>query len=368
MWADGRKRRENLGNTILRKTKRFMSSERSGVLSQPATQGQTSEPSIPEKADYSYVDAHARIAFYDDLLSAPRITEVGPASTPDYIEDLTTSVYDQAHKAGGTIPYTIIKEVSENFIHACFKEIVVSIFDDGNTIRFSDQGPGFADKEKAKLPGFSSATESMKNYIRGVGSGLPLVKEYLDVSHGSLVIEDNLCNGAVVTIYAEKHVPTSAQPDEEGEIDGVRAPAAAIVSSLQNQQPAMQKSHRGSSTEYDDAMKTRDSGTLQDDKAGEEDVEGAFPSSVQHAAYEAARVGMAVAPLSQRERDCLVLLLEENVLGVTELSKLTGIAVSSAYQTLKNLEESGLVERVANKKRTLTSFGENVALSLKSNA
>lgn len=153
-----------------------------------------------EVFDYSYVNATARVALYDDMRSAPRITKITPDTTAEYIEHLTTTVYDQSRSAGGKIPYTVIREVSENFIHAQFKEIVVSILDDGNTIRFADQGPGIQEKERAQKPGFSSAIEPMKNYIRGVGSGFPIVKDYLDGMEGSIVIEDNLTNGAVVTI------------------------------------------------------------------------------------------------------------------------------------------------------------------------
>ena len=40
----------------------------------------------------------------------------------------------------------------------------------------------------------------MKHYIRGVGSGLPIVKDYLDFSNGNITIEDNLESGAVVTV------------------------------------------------------------------------------------------------------------------------------------------------------------------------
>lgn len=57
------------------------------------------------------------------------------------------------------------------------------------------------------MPGFSSATDPMKRYIRGVGSGLPLVKEYLSFKHGRITIEDNLKSGAVVTI--------SVNPEED---------------------------------------------------------------------------------------------------------------------------------------------------------
>ncbi len=155
--------------------------------------------SLPDY-DFSYVSTVARIAQYDDLRSAPRITEIKPASTAEYIENLASKIYEQAKMSGGTIPYTVIREVTENFIHARFSEIIVSILDGGNTIRFADQGPGISHKEKAQLPGFTSAIEPMKQYIRGVGSGLPIVKEYLDYSHGTISIEDNLTTGAVVTI------------------------------------------------------------------------------------------------------------------------------------------------------------------------
>ena len=150
--------------------------------------------------DYSFVNATARIALYDDMKSAPRITNIAPAPTADFIEHLASAVDEQSKRLGGKIPYTAIREVSENFIHAQFRDIVVSILDEGNTIRFADQGPGIAEKEKAQKPGFTSATEPMKDYIRGVGSGLPIVREWIVDRDGSIVIEDNLNSGAVVTI------------------------------------------------------------------------------------------------------------------------------------------------------------------------
>lgn len=164
-----------------------------------------------QEYDYSYVSSTARVACYDDLQSAPRIIEVLPDTTAEYIEKLTTTVYEQSHMLGGSIPYTHIREVTENFIHAKFAEIIVSILDNGNTIRFADQGPGIAQKEKAKLPGFSSAIEPMKKYIRGVGSGLPIVKDYLDLQNGTITIEDNLVAGAVVTISLVQKETTEAR-------------------------------------------------------------------------------------------------------------------------------------------------------------
>lgn len=169
-------------------------------INKNAGQGNNLEENNSPSFDYSFVSSIARIATYDDLRSAPRITTINPAKTNEFIEELTTSIYTQAQTMGGTIPYTVVREVTENFIHAQFKEIIVSILDGGNTIRFADQGPGIASKEQAQRPGFSSAIEPMKEYIRGVGSGLPIVKEYLAISNGSITIEDNLTAGSVITV------------------------------------------------------------------------------------------------------------------------------------------------------------------------
>lgn len=182
--------------------------------------------------DYSNVKSIARIALYDDLLSAPHVTEIKPAPTGEFIESLSTAIYEQSKQSGGTIPYTVIREVAENFIHAQFREATVSILDNGNTIRFADQGPGIHFKEKVQLPGFTSATEPMKSYIRGVGSGLPIVKEYLEFSHGNITIEDNLGTGAVVTISLKgaKDRPSPTGENDANEDDDAAAHAMSLAS------------------------------------------------------------------------------------------------------------------------------------------
>lgn len=160
----------------------------------------TSASSLIDGFDYDNITSPARIALYDNLKTAPRVIQIQGAPTHEYIERIASLTYKHAKEAGGVIPYTVIREVSENFIHARFQEIVVSIMDDGNTIRFADQGPGISNKDLIQEPGFSSATEPMKRYIRGVGSGLPIVREYLDTTHGYIEIEDNINKGSVVTI------------------------------------------------------------------------------------------------------------------------------------------------------------------------
>ncbi len=258
--------------------------------------------------DFTHVNTTARIALYDNLRSAPRIIEILPAETTQYIENLASKIYEQAKLAGGDVPYTVIREVSENFIHARFKEIVVSILDGGNTIRFADQGPGILNKEKAQLPGFSSAIEPMKRYIRGVGSGLPIVKEYLGFSNGRITIEDNLGVGSVVTISLIDN------PSESAAFD--RLPSV-------NAQPG----------------------------TGMRKVKTAKPQVI-------------IPPLSPRERSFLPIFLSEGALGVTEVAKLTDTPQSSTYVTLTKLEEAGLLEKTANQKRILTEFGAQVAQAL----
>jgi anti-sigma regulatory factor (Ser/Thr protein kinase)/DNA-binding transcriptional ArsR family regulator len=142
----------------------------------------------------------ARIAVYDSMASAPRVEEIEASDLGDAIEKVASRTYNLARERGGGVPYTIIREVSENLIHAGFSEVVVTILDDGNTVRFADQGPGIADKERAFLPGFSTATAEMKGFIRGVGSGLPIVKECLGFAGGTVDIDDNLGTGTVVTL------------------------------------------------------------------------------------------------------------------------------------------------------------------------
>ncbi len=236
--------------------------------------------------DYNYISSPARIAIYDSLKTAPRVIQIQGGPTHEYIEHIASLTYKNAKEQGGMIPYTVIREVSENFIHAEFCEVVVSIFDQGNTIRFADQGPGIKNKDLVQEPGFSSAIEPMKRYIRGVGSGLPIVKDYLETSHGRIEIEDNVNQGSVVTISL---VPASQKP-----------------------------------------------ATLPDPP---------------------------VFDLTENEEAILKELLPDKILGVSEINKLTGIAVSSVHTALSKMEELGLVQKV-NKKRSLTTQGKQVALSL----
>lgn len=163
--------------------------------SQQGQEGDSTPPRSPNTVSYP-----ARIAVYDDAAAAPRVVIVDPTDVRSYLEEITAQVTALSHEQGGTIPFTVIREIVENLIHAYFIEPTISILDGGNTIRFSDQGPGIKEKERALEYGTSTATEEMKRYIRGVGSGLPYVQQYMEQKGGCLLIEDNLSQGTVVTI------------------------------------------------------------------------------------------------------------------------------------------------------------------------
>jgi len=155
----------------------------------------------------------ARVAIYDSLTSSPRVEDVAGSDARAFVEALSSRTYQLSHECGGSLPYMVIREVVENLIHAHFAEVVVTILDAGNTIRFADQGPGIPDKERVFMPGFSTATQDMKSVIKGVGSGLPVAKECLTFSRGMITIEDNLGQGCVVTIHLDPE-PEVVEPDE----------------------------------------------------------------------------------------------------------------------------------------------------------
>ena len=157
----------------------------------------------------------ARIAVYDDAAAAPRVVEVAPKDVRAYLEEITLQVTQLAQAQGGMIPFMVIREIVENLIHAYFIEPTVSILDRGNTIRFSDQGPGIRQKDRALQYGTTSATEEMRRYIRGVGSGLPYVQQYMSDKGGALLIEDNMAGGTVVTISASAVPQAPAFPPSQ---------------------------------------------------------------------------------------------------------------------------------------------------------
>lgn len=174
----------------------------SGAAAPPAREPATQTlPAVPLGVEAP------RIAVYDTLTSPPRVIAVEEEDLPALIASLAEKTYHYCREQGGQVPYTVIQELIENLLHALFRDVVITILDNGQTIRISDHGPGVDDKERAFQPGFTTAGAVQRQIIRGVGSGLPLAREGLQLLRGVLTVEDNLGGGAVFTIKMPAHAP-----------------------------------------------------------------------------------------------------------------------------------------------------------------
>jgi ribosomal protein S25 len=173
--------------------------------------------------DHGETNPSVRLAIYDSLTSIPRVVELSSDDYREFIDLMSNKTYELSQTKGGRIPYTVIREVVENLIHAYFSEPVITILDEGNTIRIADQGPGVTDKERAFAPGFTTASKDMKQIIRGVGSGLPVASEMLKCEGGTITLEDNLDKGVVVTLRLPAGAVKEevAAPSEEKQQDGL---------------------------------------------------------------------------------------------------------------------------------------------------
>ena len=248
--------------------KRFFDTDT--VSPDPAVNRQVASDAVRLSSD----GTTARIAIYDSLAAAPRVEDLAADSLADAIEQLASRTYNIARERGGSIPYTIIREVSENLIHAGFSEVVVTILDSGATIRFADQGPGIPDKEKVFQPGFSTATANMKHIIRGVGSGLPIVRETLTFAGGTVEIEDNLGRGTVVTLRGA----TPGQDAPGGAANGAPVPrltdrqkqVLSIILELGAAGPSMlsRELNVGVATAYRDLAFLEEAGLISADETG----------------------------------------------------------------------------------------------------
>ncbi len=145
-----------------------------------------------------------RLAYYPANSTVPKIEDLFSPSLTELMDLVTSKTFRYLQEEASLIPFTALKEVVENLIHASFKDAVISIMDFGQVVRVADRGPGILEKERALLPGFTTASAEMRKYIRGVGCGLPLARELVSALGGKLLIENNLERGTVVTIY----VPT----------------------------------------------------------------------------------------------------------------------------------------------------------------
>lgn len=355
----------------------------------------------------------ARIAVYDDAAAAPRVVIVDPKDTRAYLEEITATVTKLSHDQGGSIPFMVIREVVENLIHAYFREPAISILADGNTIRFADQGPGIREKARALEYGTTSATEEMKHYIRGVGSGLPYAQQYLQDKGGSLEIEDNIIAGTIVTISlpsAHAQMPQQAMGMQPlGGQAGFAGGQAGFAGGQSLQQApgwtaqgavAQTGAWQQAAAVPAQGMALTQQGAVPQ-QAAPVVPQGGYPSTWQQAAPQVQVTPQAaatqqpqmapfqqvpatqqpqVAPFQQvpatqpapgpaevpgvtvsdRGRMVLSYLAQHESVGPTELVGAFGLSQSTWTRELKNLEEAGIVAKRGGQKRFLTQFGRTL--------
>lgn len=259
----------------------------------------------PGNLNRNIMDIPVRIAVYDNMRSIPRIIDLNFNDINNFINETSEKTYNLSHEIGGSIPYTIIKEIIENLIHADFKEVVITVLDRGNHIIVTDQGPGIEDKEKAFLPGYTTATSKMKEYIRGVGSGFPIIKETITFSGGSIDVKDNIKRGTVISLKL------GLTKDGEKVHDPGSEPAAVLPSDIESE------------------------------KKTQIDILDKFNGKI----------------LSDRQKKILFVILELEEAGPSKISKELGFSLSTSYRELIYLEKNKLLTSSSSGKRRLSEKG-----------
>ena len=307
------------------------------------------------------VNHPARIAVYDDAGAAPRVVVIEPGEVRSYLEEITSTVSRLSKEQGGTIPFMVIREIVENFIHAYFQAPTITILDGGNTIRFSDQGPGIKEKRLALEFGTSSATEEMKRYIRGVGSGLPYVQQYMTDKGGSLEVEDNISGGTVVTISTrpkEDARAVSGASGDEGSEGGLHVSQHEGYA----QQPWVPHPYQAFPPQAYQP---------QPYQQAPQNQWPPFPAQQQPTGWQVPSHGYSVPPASQApqvtpqvdldERSAQVMsyLSEHEAAGPTDLVRAYGSSGATWSRTLSALAAQGIVTKVGQKYH-LTGIGRTL--------
>jgi len=248
----------------------------------------------------------ARIAIYDNMRSIPRVIDLNYNDINKFINETSQKTYNLSHEIGGSIPYTIIKEIIENLIHADFKEVVITVLNNGNHIIVSDQGPGIDDKEKAFLPGYTSATNKMKEYIRGVGSGFPIVKETITFSGGLIDVRDNIKKGTVISLKLDRVTKNGGLQSTDTTLSREQSPA---------RDASIQESPAEPFASFDKII------------------------------------------LSDRQRKILFVILELDEAGPSTIAKELGFSLSTSYRELIYLEKHKFLISSGSGKRKLSKKG-----------
>lgn len=156
-----------------------------------------------------------RIAVYAKATEPPRVLDLSRDSYGELIQCAVEIVRKELDETGSLFPGVVAEELISNLVHSGFKGSVVSILDEGQKLIVSDRGGGFDDAERAFRPGFSTANEHLRRFIRGVGSGLSIAKASIESVNGSISVEGNLKEtGLVVTACVPKRPDATSRERE----------------------------------------------------------------------------------------------------------------------------------------------------------
>lgn len=336
----------------------------------------------------------ARIAVFDDPTASPRVVVIQPSDVRTFLEEITATVTKLAKEQGGSISFTVIREVVENYVHAYFIEPTITILNGGNTIRFSDQGPGIREKDRALEYGTTSATEEMKRYIRGVGSGLPYAQQYMEDHGGTLTIEDNMNAGTVVTIsmptphaaevtasqqqgnevwqapqQASQQIPQQAQVPrpyaQQASANPYQASPQALPQQMGYPQPGYQQPWQQPAQPYPSStyQPMTQPGYAQPGYAQPYYQQPAYQQPwpqqaqpYQAAAWQPASQQADPHDLNERESQVIAYLAEHESVGPTDLVNTYGGSLSTWTRQLQSLEGRGYLLKDKQKRR-LTEAG-----------
>lgn len=267
----------------------------------------------------------ARVAVYDSDLEPPTLHSIDFADPAVYIKEIGSTVYVLASQRDPRWSRPVIDALCENLVHAEFREVVVSIREGGRHITFSDQGKGIADKQAVLLPGYSTATWRNKQLIAGVGSGLPMVKHFIDTENGTLTISDNLGSGTVVELCLPP------------------LPAHEVV--------------QNTVVTHADVYTGQSRPILFDRGTGNSQYTQPLPAHTPSQTHEIAGTYSPTIRLNERQCEVLVVVADCDLCGPSLISELLDISLATAYRDLSHLERAGLIRAVGTGKRRMTEQG-----------
>ncbi len=143
----------------------------------------------------------ARIASYDQAERRSSYSDVTAEDLAAFVVDLCGRLEDVCSGALDEAALEAVSEIAENLIHTSARTMAVLVVQGEKlSLVFSDNGPGIADKELAMQPGFTTATDAMRQRIKGVGLGLYRAADLARAAGGEISLADNLGGGTVVRL------------------------------------------------------------------------------------------------------------------------------------------------------------------------